>query len=326
MPAKPAEGGKSAPQRADKRRRPAYLPPFFFAPWRAPRPLRSLAVALFALLLAACGSMSASQRLLVWATDFRVESGISYGSEPRQTLDIYTPKRGAPRATVLFLYGGSWKSGDRSLYRFLGQALAGRGYQLVVADYRLYPAVRYPAFVEDGARAFAWVKANIARHGGDPARVFAMGHSAGAYNAAMLTVDARWLEPYGLGPADMLGLVALAGPLSFNPAKTDSTKDIFAAVEDIDAARPIKLAASGTRAAPPMLFIHGTADETVGAHNSQNMADAVTATGGSAELKLYQGVSHLGVITCFAWPLRWKAPCLNDVDAFFTARLTAATP
>jgi acetyl esterase/lipase len=267
--------------------------------------------------------MNGGQRLLVWGTDFRLEQAIAYGPDARQTLDIYTPRRVAPRATVLFLYGGSWKSGDRGLYRFLGQAFASRGYQLAVADYRLYPAVRYPAFVEDGALAFAWVKGNIARHGGDPARVFVMGHSAGAYNAAMLAIDGRWLAPYDLTPRDMLALVALAGPLSFNPAETESTRDIFAGVADINTARPIKLAAAGAASAPPMLFLHGTADTTVGAHNSQNMAAAVTDAGGSATLKLYQDATHLGVITCFAWPLRWKAPCLNDVDAFLSARLNA---
>jgi acetyl esterase/lipase len=285
-------------------------------------PFKTLAVMAFAILLAGC-SMSAGQRLLVWGNEFDLKAGIAYGPEPRQKLDLYTPKRRPVRATVLFLYGGSWKSGERRLYRFLGQAMAGRGYQLAVADYRLYPEVRYPAFVEDGARAFAWVKHHIGGYGGDPARVFLMGHSAGAYNAAMLAVDRQWLAPYGLQPDDVLALVSLAGPLSFNPLETESTRDIFVTAADISAARPIKLAAAGARAAPPMLFLHGTADATVGMHNSQNMAAAVTEARGTAELKLYQDVGHLGVIACFAWPLRWKAPCLNDVDAYFTARLSS---
>ncbi|MCC6919303.1 MAG: alpha/beta hydrolase [Alphaproteobacteria bacterium] len=286
------------------------------------RPGPFLCAILLALFAGGC-SVKASQRLLIWGTDFTLQRAVSYGPEARQKLDIYSPRRQPVRATVLFLYGGSWKTGERGLYRFLGQAMASRGYQLVVADYRLYPEVRYPAFVEDGAAAFAWVKGNIALYGGTPGTVALMGHSAGAYNAAMLAVDPRWLAPYGLTSRDAFAVVALAGPLSFNPAESDSTRDIFATAPDINAARPVKLAAAGAAAAPAMLFIHGTADTTVGFHNSQNMAKAVADAGGSAELKLYQDVSHLGVITCFAWPLRWRAPCLNDVDQFLTAQLRA---
>lgn len=274
------------------------------------------ALAAVTLFVAACSSMGGVQSLFIWGTGFNLAKDIPYGTDPRQKLDIYTPKGPPPKATVLFLYGGSWSSGEKGLYRFLGQALAGKGYQLVVADYRLYPQVRYPGFVEDGARAFAWVKANIASYGGDPGRVFVMGHSAGAYNAAMIMVDGQWLEPYGLTPKNALGAVLLAAPLSFNPAETASTKDIFATATDINAARPVKLAAKGAAGMPPVLLLHGTADDTVGQWNSENFTKAVNDAGGLAELKLYSGASHLGVITCFAWPLRWRASCLDDVTGF----------
>ena len=268
--------------------------------------------------------MSAAQRLFVWGTGFTLETGIAYGPEARRKLDIYTPKNTAPRATILFIYGGSWKSGERSLYRFLGQALTGRGYQVVVADYRLYPEVRYPAFVEDTALALAWTKRNIATHGGRPDRIILMGHSAGAYNVVMTAIDPRWLAPHGLKARDVTAVVSLAGPLSFNPAKTASTKDIFVTAADIETARPVKLAAAGAAGAPPFLFLHGTSDNTVNPENASNMATAVNAAGGTAALKLYPGVSHLGIITCFAWPLRWRAPCLDDVDMFVTNALKTA--
>lgn len=276
-------------------------------------------------ILSGC-SMSFAQRVLVWGGGFALERDIAYGALPRQRLDIYSPKGAPPRATVLFLYGGSWKTGSRAIYRFLGEALTARGYQIVVADYRLYPQARYPAFVEDTAAAVAWVKMNIATHGGKPERLVLMGHSAGAYNAVMVASDPQWLAPYGLKPADLEAVVALAGPLSFNPRETASTRDIFATAEDIDAARPIKLAARGAATAPPFFFLHGEADTTVGAHNSKNMADAVTAGGGAAELKLYPGVGHLGIISAFAWPLRWQASSLDDVDRYLTRRLQTAAP
>lgn len=270
--------------------------------------------------------MTLAQRLLIPGGNFRVQTGISYGPEARHRLDIYTPRSAPPRASVLFLYGGSWRSGSRALYRFLGQAMTGRGYQLLVADYRLFPGVRYPAFVEDAALAFAWAKANLAAYGGRPERLALMGHSAGAYNAAMVSIDPSWLDPHGLTPAGILATVTIAGPLSFNPATTASTRDIFATAADIEAARPIKLAASGAAGAPPFLFLHGQGDRTVGFHNSRNMADAVNAAGGAAELRLYPGVSHLGIVAAFAWPLRWRAPSLEDVDIFLSQSLPADDP
>jgi acetyl esterase/lipase len=290
---------------------------------------------LFRVFLAAClaaslsgctASMNITQRVLIWGTGFDLKTDLAYGADPRQKLDIYTPKGAAPKATVVFIYGGSWTSGTKSLYRFLGQAFAARGYQLVVADYRLYPQVRYPAFVEDSAQALAWTKSNIAAHGGDPSKLILMGHSAGAYNVMMLAVDPQWMAPHGLKPGDALGVIAAAGPLSFNPRETASTKDIFATAGDINAARPVKLAASGAAGAPPLFLMHGTADTTVMSHNSQNMTNAVNEQGGRATLKLYEGVSHLGVISCFAWPLRWRAPCLDDADAFIDTLLRAAQP
>ena len=290
---------------------------------------------LFRLILAAglaCGlagctaSMNVAQRVLIWGTDFDLKTDIAYGEDPRQKLDIYSPKGAPPKATIVFIYGGSWTSGTKSLYRFLGQAFAARGYQLVVADYRLYPQVRYPAFIEDSARAFAWTKTHVADYGGDPDRMFLMGHSAGAYNVMMLAIDPQFLAPYGLSPKDALGLISAAGPLSFNPLETASTKDIFITAKDIDAARPVKLAASGAAGAPPMFLLHGLADTTVMSSNSQNMTNAVNAAGGRASVKLYEGVSHLGVITCFAWPLRWRASCLDDTDAFIDTILKAPDP
>lgn len=265
--------------------------------------------------------MSFIQKALIWGTDFRIETDLAYGPEDRQKLDIYTPRGGAPKATVLFLYGGSWTSGTKSLYRFLGQALAGRGYQTVVADYRLAPAVGYPAFVEDTARAFAWVKAHIAEHSGDPSRVILMGHSAGAYNVAMIAIDPVWLAPYGLKPRDALGVLSLAGPLVFNPLKTASTRPIFENAPDIEKARPIKLAAAGAKDAPPFLLMHGTADSTVKPSNSVEFAAQMTAAGGTAAIKTYEGAGHLTVVTCFAWPFRWRAPCLDDADVFFRSVL-----
>jgi acetyl esterase/lipase len=266
--------------------------------------------------------MSTLQRLLIWGWGFGLEEEIAYGPLDRQKLDIYTPADGKPKATVVFFYGGSWTSGTRSLYRFLGEALTGRGYQLVVPDYRLWPEAGYPAFLEDSAKAVAWVKANIAARGGSPDRVFLMGHSAGGYNAAMLALAPELMKAERGGAMQLLGVVPLAAPLSFKPLEWDSTREIFAAsATDPDAARPIKRAHGE---APPFLLVHGTGDKTVGDHNSKNMAAALSDAGARSQVVLYEGAGHLTPVTCFAWGLRWQAPCLDDVTRFFELRLSDA--
>ena len=114
----------------------------------------------------------------------RVEAGVAYGPLPRHKLDVYAPATAAPaggRALVVFFYGGSWNSGERRDYRFVGEAFASRGVLALVADYRLYPEVRYPDFLGDCALALAHGLREAARLNTDPQRVFVMGHSAGAY-------------------------------------------------------------------------------------------------------------------------------------------------
>jgi acetyl esterase/lipase len=128
---------------------------------------------------------------------------------------------------VVFFYGGSWNSGSRVDYRFVGEALASRGIVTVVADYRLYPQVRYPLFLRDGARAVAWTKAHIREFSGNPQRLYVMGHSSGGYNAAMLALDGEWLAAVGMSPRDLRGWIGLAGPNDFLPIKNPEVRPVF---------------------------------------------------------------------------------------------------
>jgi acetyl esterase/lipase len=121
-----------------------------------------------------------------------------------------TPASPSGHPVVVFFYGGSWNRGERADYRFVGEALAARGVLTLVADYRLYPEVRYPDFLSDSAQALAFGLREAARLGGDPRGVFVMGHSAGAYNAAMLALDATRLAPTGHSPRELAGWIGLA--------------------------------------------------------------------------------------------------------------------
>lgn len=258
------------------------------------------------------------QNALFPATHFRVERDLAYGPEARHGIDFYWPRWQAPKALVIFFYGGSWTRGSRGLYRFLGSALTGRGYAAAVADYRLYPETSYPGFLHDCALATGFAT----RHAGAEADlpVVLMGHSAGGYNAAMLALDPQYLTQAQISPSAIAGVICLAAPLTFDPLKTDSTRAVFLPSEAApDEARPVKMVRAG---APPFLLLHGEDDRTVGAHNSRNFAKAYGEAGGSAQLRPYPKVNHLNIITSFAWPLRWQSPALHDVSQFIDAHAT----
>lgn len=246
---------------------------------------------------------------------------VPYGPLPRQQLDIYRPKSGEVKATILYLYGGGWVSGARWYYRLFGRAMAARGYTVVVPDYHLYPKAAFPAFVEDAALAYKWLHDHAGELGGNSSRLFVMGHSAGAHISALLALDEKYLGAHGLRPSHIKGVIGLAGPYTLNPLKWPGVKDIFASsAGDPASARPIKLARNG---APPMLLLHGERDRIVKSEASVNFAKALTAAGSSAEAKIYPKIGHFEIFAAFLWGWRWRASTLRDTEAFIDARLGA---
>lgn len=244
-----------------------------------------------------------------------VAEGIAYGAGPRQRLDVYAPRGGCgqPRPVVMFFYGGSWNSGTRSGYAFVGRALAARGFVTVVPDYRLVPEVHYPAFVEDGAAAVRWVAANAAKYCGNGQSVVLMGHSAGAYIAAMLAVDPRWL---GDGRAVVKGFVGLAGPYDFAPFDVEASRAAFGQVADPAETQPVTWAGAGD---PPTLLLYGQGDTVVLPRNSQTLAAKLRVSGVAVETRAYPKLGHVGILLALALPLRGRAPVLDDVSAFIRA-------
>lgn len=241
---------------------------------------------------------------------------VSYGALDRQKLDVYLPKDRKPRAVIVFFYGGGWTTGSRRLYRLLGSALTGRGYAVVIPDYRLYPAARFPDFVEDAALALKWVEDNRSRFSRAP--IFVMGHSAGAHIGALLALDARYLRAHGIEPSTIRGFIGIAGPYTLNPAKWPIVREIFSAAMPAEAARPIKLVRE--RVAPTLL-LHGTLDRVARPHNSSRFASALKEIGNDVDLKLYPLIGHFEIILAFVWGWRWRARILDDVDEFIARRL-----
>jgi len=264
--------------------------------------------------LAACSPLGVLNGLAVPDDGYRLGEGFSFGDNPRQKLDVYTPTgQGSPLPVVVFFYGGSWEWGNRADYRFAGQALASRDFVAVVPDYRVYPEVGFPDFVRDGALALKWVRENIARHGGDPERIAVMGHSAGAHIAMMLALDRDFLRGVAVPPTAIRAAVGLSGPYDFLPLTSPTLQRIFAPAGDLRLSQPVTFARGD---APPLLLLHGTDDGTVFPRNSERLAARVTERGGRAILKLYPDLGHVGMVLALAPPFRGRAPVLADTTAF----------
>ncbi len=275
--------------------------------------LFSLASGLLALLSACSGADILNAT--VPRSGYTLKKDIAYGDLPRQKLDIYTPdKPDDSHAVVVFFYGGSWQSGDKSIYRFVGQALASRGYTVVVPDYRLYPEVHYPTFLEDCARSVAWVNTHIAEYGANPENIFLAGHSAGGYNAIMLALNASYLKTAGYDAHNLKGAIGLAGPYDFLPFTDPKIIEIFSTAPDKQT-QPITYAGANK---PPLLLLQGDADEEVGVKNSRNLAAKQEEYHSPVTFNLYPGVGHYGIILSLSGLFRGKAPALDEMDGFIS--------
>jgi acetyl esterase/lipase len=242
-------------------------------------------------------------------SSIRWQTDMAYGPDARQKLDIYMPRESSGLLPmVLFVHGGSWKEGNKNGYAFAGRALAAKGYMTLVMNYRLHPKDRYPAFVEDVALALRWAAENGQSLGGDPKRLFAMGHSAGAYNIAQAVLD----QNCAAGRPKLAGVITLAGPFDFLPLDSPITIEVFGKVPDLPATQPVNHARAD---APPFLLLHGSADTTVFPRNATALQKALQKVGVEATLKIYEGVSHAGILLALSKPLR-KTPVLDDAVQF----------
>ena len=260
---------------------------------------------------------------LVPGDTYAVQEGLAYGPDPRHRLDVYKPLSPAPGAgpppVCVFFYGGGWRHGRRADYRFVGEALASRGAIAVVADYRLSPEVRYPVFLQDCAGAVRWTFDHVDELGGAPSSVFLMGHSAGAYNAAMLALDARWLRSAGLGDDRALaGWIGLAGPYDFLPIENRQTQVAFGWPDTPRDSQPIEHV---TARAPRALLVAAVKDDVVNPQRSSvGLAVQLRAAGVPITLRLYERVNHITLLAALAGPLDWLAPVRADVLAFLGLR------
>jgi acetyl esterase/lipase len=244
---------------------------------------------------------------------YTVARDIAYGEGPRGRLDLYIPDRvQAPSPVVLFFYGGAFQAGWKNEYRIVGEALTSAGLIVAVADYRIHPQGRYPDFLEDGAKAFALLRRIVASHGGDPERIFLAGHSAGAYIAVMLALDARYLRAEGEDSGAIRGVIGIAGPYDFLPILDPTLIEIFGGPDRAET-QPIHYANGKT---PPMLLATGANDGRVQLKSTRNLSARLRAAGSDIEECIYPGVGHMGIILSLAPAFRRRAPLRDDIVRF----------
>ncbi|MCR9220201.1 MAG: alpha/beta hydrolase [Alphaproteobacteria bacterium] len=272
---------------------------------RAPRPRLSrliaapLALVSAGLALAACSPLRALDAL-VPEDGYRLVPNVAYGDHPRMRFDLYLPEEGTVAAPpVLFFHGGSWRSGGKDGYRFVGHAFASRGVAVAIVEYRLYPDIRYPTFAEDAAAA-ARRLLELAPEHGLPERVVAMGHSAGAHTAAALMLEPHYLDGAGVDPDLRAGLISISGPVYIDPQEYEITRAVFAPVADQpERGRPALHVSADD---PPSFIIHGAADSTVYPINSEKLAAALGAAGVPAQLELRAEEGHIAPLLALAHP------------------------
>jgi len=275
--------------------------------------MRAFIVGFLGSLLGACSPTGFLNSIADTST-IEISRDIPYDSGPRCTLDVYAPRAANNAPVAIFYYGGGWESGAKESYAFVATALASEGIVVIVPDYRIYPEVRFPEFLNDAAGAARWVRDHASSYGADPKRLVLVGHSAGAHIASMLTLDRQWLASVDLDPRrDIAGTVGLAGPYDFLPLKSERLKAIFGPPEQRALSQPINFIDG---AAPPMLLIAGGIDFTVDPANTTRLAQRIEAAGGEVRTLTYPWIGHSLLLGAVAKPFRIFAPTLADTTAF----------
>ncbi len=265
--------------------------------------LRSTITALMVSLCQACSPVNVLNAF-VPENGYQKLADKAYRDGNRQKLDIYLPQNSdlsLPLKTIVFFYGGSWDSGSKADYKFVAEALTSAGYIVIIPDYRLYPEVVFPEFVDDGAKAVTWVLEHISEYGGDDQQVFLAGHSAGAHIAALLSLDPSYLAKYGYLPTDITGMIGLAGPYDFLPLQSKRLKQIFGPAPQRWQSQPINFVTGNN---PPMLLMVGHKDRTVLPKNSINLAAEIKRKNGPVELVEFDNLDHVSMVSHLAKPLR----------------------
>ncbi len=206
----------------------------------------------------------------------QIETDIVYAEGPsvneqqeqRCRLDVYAPETAQGVPVLIWLHGGGIRGGNK----YFPEALQNKGIVIVAANYRLFPAVQCPAYIEDVAAAVAWTFKNIERYGGDPNHIFISGFSAGGYLSAMVGLDPHWLGVHGIRAAQLGGIAPISGMMTTHFTVREERGD-KSKVPVLDEFAPIRHA---TAEAPPLLLITGDREKDWPGRMEENLLLART--------------------------------------------------
>lgn len=275
------------------------------------RPALRLLYLLPLLCVGACGSVDVLNATIS-REGYTLHRDLPYGTDPRQKLDIYVPDHAADAPVILFFYGGSWQTGSKDDYRFLGQAFASKGYITAVIDYRVYPQVHYPAFVHDGASALRYVHTHAKQYRGDPKNIYVAGHSAGAFIAMMLGADDTFHQQAKSQRSWIQGTIGISGPYDFLPFTDENIKALFSNYPDNET-QPLNHI---TGKMAPVLLATGDDDDTVDPRNSHRVKAKLETLKSPVTEHVYPGIGHIGIMLSLAERFRWKTTLLEDITEF----------
>lgn len=218
---------------------------------------------------------------------------VRYGDDPYQSIAVHAAPE--PDGTVLvFVHGGGWTSGYKEHMNFMAPAFTAAGVTFCSVGYRLAPRHLFPAGLEDVADAVAWIHAHIATHGGDPARLFLGGHSAGGHYTPLLAVTSDWRTRRGL-PADVVrGCLPISGVYLFGSEAGLSMRPRFLGPESAETDRAASPLAFVSPDAPPFLLAYGTEDFPHLKTQADRMADALASAGVDVTKIVLEGRDHFG--------------------------------
>lgn len=251
--------------------------------------IRNLFSGLMALTMTACTQIGTQiANLPAKFSDMTVHKDIAYGDHPVQKLDIYVHKDAdQPQSSypvLIFFHGGSWKDGSKDMYAFVGKTYAEQGYVVAIPDYQKYPNVKFPTFVEDGAKAIAWVHDHIDAYTGDTQNIFVMGHSSGAHIGSLVLADRNYLQVLNKSPDIVRAFAGLSVPYDFIPQAEDY-KDMFGPPSNYPNMQ-VPTFINGDE--PPMLLIWGNQDEIVIRRNLDRLETKIKEKEGIVDIRIYE--------------------------------------
>ncbi|WP_342109510.1 alpha/beta hydrolase [Methylobacterium sp. SI9] len=248
---------------------------------------------------------------LLAPVEVHVDTNRAYAAGTGHQADVYRPTGPGPSPVLVFLYGGGWRNGSKEDVAYVGAALARKGFVVVIPEYRHFPAASLTDILSDNAAAVAWTIGHASEFGGDPRRVVVAGHSSGAWAAAMLGLDARWLTQAGSSPADLAGIVGLAGPYATSALTDPLDRQVFSGADP--ALQPINHVASRH---PALLLLTGAEDRDVRPSGTVALANRLEDGADPPQTHVYPGLGHGQLVRSLSFPFSVQAPTADDIARF----------